>query len=126
MNKFLVLILININLSVYSFGQTDEDKFDLNNIFILRCSEKAVNPRFVFKVKDYEILIEEDKEDEFARIDPRWTKSIDIISNSKSLNQYGLEEDMTLVIVEFKDRKWKKLPDGLKAYFAEKGNLIEL
>ena len=114
MNKILIFLLINLNFSSFSFGQINEQKIDMNNIVRMACSEFPLNPTFILKVKTYEIRLKNGEGNNYKDINPKWVKSIDVIKNSKILNRYNLEEDKTLVIIEFKDRKWKKLPKDLK------------
>ena len=120
MSKILILLLINLNLAIISFGQIEEQKIEINNIIKTACSDVPLNSKFILRIKNYELKLENSNGKNNKEINPNWVKSIEVIKNTKTLKEYGFKEESTLVIIELKSRKWKKLPRELREEFEVK------
>ena len=73
------------------------------------------SPNYIIKVRGYVLKADKNKTSGTFLILPDMIKSIDVIKNEEILIQYGFTNDNILIIIELKNRVWRKLPPSLRA-----------
>ena len=115
MTKFIFTILFSLIISLTSYCQ-EEISFNLDDINIsISHSTFSNSPNYIIKVRGYVLKADKNTSSGTFLILPNMIKSIEVIKNKEILIQYGFTNDNKLIIIELKNRVWRKLPPTLRA-----------
>ena len=115
MTKFIFTILFSLIISLTSYCQ-EEISFNLDDINIsISHSTFSNSPNYIIKVRGYILKADKNTSSGTFLILPDMIKSIEVIKNKEILIQYGFTNDNKLIIIELKNRVWRKLPPTLRA-----------